>query len=85
MAKQTDNKENSGFGAKFVGFFKRFGLKIAKAFKDMVAELKKVTWPTKQELINYTLVTLAFMAVFAIIIGVQDTIAAWLVKLITRS
>ena len=51
----------------------------------MVSELKKVTWPTKQELINYTLVTLAFMAAFVIIIGVQDSISAVLVKWLTNS
>ena len=51
----------------------------------MVAELKKVTWPTKQELTNYTLVVLAFMAVFVVIIGVQDSISAVLVKWLTNS
>ena len=75
----------AGFFGKVGGFFKNLGLKIARAFKDMVSELKKVTWPTKQELINYTLVTLAFMAAFVIIIGVQDSISAVLVKWLTNS
>ena len=51
----------------------------------MYSELKKVTWPTKQELINYTLVTLAFMAVFVVVIGVQDSISAALVRWLTNS
>lgn len=89
MAKQKQEVNQktgaAGFFAKVGGFFKNTGLKIARAFKDMVAELKKVTWPTKQELINYTLVTLAFMAAFVIIIGVQDSISAVLVKWLTNS
>ncbi len=89
MAKQKQEVNQktgaAGFFAKVAGFFKNLGLKIAPAFKDMVSELKKVTWPTKQELINYTLVTLAFMAAFVIIIGVQDSISAVLVKWLTNS
>ena len=89
MAKQKQEVNQktgaAGFFGKVGGFFKNLGLKIARAFKDMVSELKKVTWPTKQELINFTLVTLAFMAAFVIIIGVQDSISAVLVKWLTNS
>ena len=89
MAKQKQEVNQkpgaAGVVGKVGGFFKNLGLKIARAFKDMVSERKKVTWPTKQELINYTLVTLAFMAAFVIIIGVQDSISAVLVKWLTNS
>ena len=89
MAKQKQEVDEKtgfvGFFSKVGRFFKNLGLKIARAFKDMVAELKKVTWPTKQELTNYTLVVLAFMAVFVVIIGVQDSISAVLVKWLTNS
>ncbi len=90
MAKQKQevNQQKTGFVGFFckIGrFFKNLGLRIGRSFKDMYAELKKVTWPSKQELINYTLVTLAFMAVFVIVIGVQDSISAALVRLITNS
>ena len=36
------------FGHGFVGFFKRIGL----AFKNMWHELRKVTWPTREKLVN---------------------------------
>ena len=89
MAKQKQEVNQktgaTGFFSKVGGFFKNLGLTIARAFKDMVSELKKVTWPTKQELINYTLVTVAFMAAFGIIIGVRDSISAVLVKWLTNS
>lgn len=63
-------------------FFKNLGLRIARSFKDMFAELKKVTWPSRKELINYTLVVLAFMASMAVIIGLIDSGAAALVSFI---
>ena len=89
MAKQKQEVNQKtgfvGFFCKLGRFFKNLGLRIGRAFKDMYSELKKVTWPTKQELINYTLVTLAFMAVFVVVIGVQDSISAALVRWLTNS
>ena len=41
-----------------IGFFKNLGSKIGKAFYNMYHELKRVTWPTKSGLINYSLVVL---------------------------
>ncbi len=41
-------------------------------FKDMVSEVKKVTWPTWPELRSYTATVLGFVLVSAIIIGVMD-------------
>ena len=58
-------KEKLSFPKKFVLFFKNLGLRIGGSFKDMYSELKKVTWPTRKEMINYTLVVLAFMLVMA--------------------
>ena len=71
---KTDNK--------FVGFFKKLGLRIARSFKDMIAEMKKVTWPSKEELINYSLVVLAFMVVMGVVIGLIDGASGWIVSLI---
>ena len=51
-------KEKLSFPKKFVLFFKNLGLRIGGSFKDMYSELKKVTWPTRKEMINYTLVVL---------------------------
>lgn len=50
------------------GFFQR----IFRYFKEVGAELKKVTWPTRQELVKYTGVVLVFIAVFAVVIGAMD-------------
>ena len=46
----------------------------------MVAELKKVAWPSKKDLINYSIVVIAFVVVLAIVVGLLDTGASFLVK-----
>ena len=40
--------------------------------KEMVAEVKRLTWPTKKEVGSYTLVGIVFVVAVAIIIGVLD-------------
>ena len=62
----------------FSGLFKGIG----RFFMNMKHELKKVTWPTKKELINYSLVVFAFMLIMTVIIGVFDFAASALVNLI---
>ena len=46
--------------------------KIAKFFRDVVHELKRVTWPTRKALLTYTLVVIIALIFFAIILGVFD-------------
>ena len=77
MAKDTEvSKEKAGFFKKVGLFFKNFFWKIVNSFRNMASELKKVTWPTRPELINYSLVVLVFMVAMAIIIGIIDFGAA---------
>ncbi len=44
----------------------------ARFFKDILSELKKVTWPTGKELVKYAGAVLAFIIVLAIIVGLMD-------------
>lgn len=46
--------------------------RIGRFFKDVVGELKKLTWPTGKELAKYTATVLAFIVLFAVVIGVLD-------------
>lgn len=79
MAKTTQNTPaKPSFGTRFVNFFKKIGV----SFREMAAELKKVVWPTKKELINYSLVVLAFMVAMGIVIGLIDAGAGALMQLI---
>ena len=78
MANAAENK--SAKPNRFVNFFKGIG----KSFKNMYHELKKVTWPTKKELINYSVVVFVFMVVMGVIIGVIDIGAGALIDLIVK-
>ncbi len=43
-----------------------------KFIREVISELKKVTWPTRKEVIAYTGAVLAFVAIFAVMLGVID-------------
>ena len=64
---------------KFLAFIKALPNKIATPFKNMWHELKKVTWPTKKDLINYTCIVLLFMVFMGVVIGLLDMGASRLV------
>ncbi|MCL1855384.1 MAG: preprotein translocase subunit SecE [Clostridia bacterium] len=66
------------FGRGFIRFFARIG----NAFRNTWRELKKVTWPTRDKLINYSIIVMLFMVFMMIIIGLLDTGATTLVQLI---
>ena len=56
---------------------------VKKYFRGVVSELKKVTWPTRKELANTTMVVLAFILIFSIVVGVIDLGLGKLLELIT--
>jgi|GEM_PF-688232 len=57
----------------------------AKFFKDVVSELKKVTWATPKELIKYSGAVLAFIIVTAIIIGLMDEGLSELFRIVLKT
>lgn len=46
--------------------------RIAKWFRELRSEVKKITWPTFREVVKNTMVTLALVAVLGVIIWVAD-------------
>ncbi len=46
--------------------------RIALFLRQMVAELRKVIWPTRKELITYTWVVLVFVVIMAGLIALFD-------------
>lgn len=62
------------------------GSRITKFFRDTKAELKKVTWPTKEQLIHNTGIVLAFIIIFTIILSLLDfgfqELFAWFTNLL---
>lgn len=56
-------------------FFVRTGRRLAKWFREMKSELKKVVWPDGKQLFNNTLIVLASVLVVGIIVCVFDFLA----------
>lgn len=50
--------------------------KISNYIRESIAELKKVTWPTKKQTVNYTLLIIGISLTVAFFIGVVDYILA---------
>ena len=69
--KRTDKK---------LGFFKR----VAKWFREMKSELKKVIWPTPKTLRNNVFISVGMMLASAIVIGAFDKLATMLVQALLR-
>ena len=80
----SENKEvkkaEQGFFARAKDFCVALPSRISGAFKNMVAELKKVAWPSKKDLVNYSVVVIGFVVALAVIVGLLDTASSFLVK-----
>jgi preprotein translocase subunit SecE len=48
-------------------------------YRQVVAELRKVIWPTRHELITYTTVSLIFVVIVVAIVFGLDNLFSWLV------
>ena len=79
-AKKNDVKKSDKKGKKNI--FVRAGKAISSFFKNIYAELKKVTWPTKKQLLTSTLSVLAVCLVVGVIICATDALLELFVKLI---
>ena len=82
--KKTVAKTEQTKMSKFTAWCKALPARIAKPFKNMVAELKKVSWPSKKKLIYCSVTVLVFMLFMGVVIGLLDTGASALVKLLIR-
>jgi len=61
--------------------FKRFFLRIGNACKNTWHELRKVTWPTKEKLVNFSIIVVLLIIFLMVIIGLLDTGASALIQL----
>ena len=57
---------------------------IIRYFRETIAEVKKVNWPTRKALVNYTLAVLAFITLAAIITGAMDYVLAQGLNLVIK-
>ena len=81
VSDKSDKKENKK-SKKDSG--KKEPNKVAKWFKDLKIEFKKVVWPTKQTVVTNTSVVLAVVAGSAILVGLLDEGFLALMRLIYR-
>ncbi|KKQ33526.1 MAG: Preprotein translocase, SecE subunit [candidate division TM6 bacterium GW2011_GWF2_37_49] len=54
--------------------------KMVTFVSEVKAEIKKITWPTKDELIGTTIIVCIIVLVFALILGFMDAMFSALLK-----
>ena len=47
---------------------------------DIISELRKVTWPTRQETVHLTVVVIVISLLFAAVLGSADVAFSWVVE-----
>ena len=61
-------------------WFKRTWGKVAKYFRELRSELKKVVWPKRKELVRACLVVAACILVIGVFIWIVDGVAAAVIR-----
>ncbi len=84
LPEKKDKDGKKAGGNKFLKAVKAIPKRMLTAIQNTIAELKKVTWPSRKDLINYTVIVLAFMVTMAIVVGLLDLGATELITLIIR-
>lgn len=59
-----------------MNFLQRFGHNIQKFFQETGSELRKVSWPTRQEAIHLTEIVIVVIFIMAAILGGLDWVYA---------
>lgn len=59
-----------------MNIFQRIWLKIQRYFQETVGELRKVSWPTRQEAIRLTEIVIIVIFIMAAILGGLDWVYA---------
>ena len=65
-------------------FLKKLPKNVARFFRNVVHELKRVTWPNRKALLTYTVVVLVTIVIFGVILGLYDFIFLQLVELLVK-
>lgn len=81
LPKEKEKEKKAG-GNKFVRAITALPRRMWNAITNSYAELRKVTWPSRKDLINYTAIVLVFMIIMACVVGVLDLGATELLSLI---
>ena len=79
--KSNAPQKQPNFAQKMGRFFTSLPRRLVLPFRNMWRELKKVTWPSRKDLLNYTLIVLAFMVFMGVVIGLLDLGSGRLISL----
>ncbi|EFI41925.1 MULTISPECIES: preprotein translocase subunit SecE [Peptoniphilus] len=55
---------------------------LSKYFRGVKSEFKKVVWPTKQEVLNYSAIVIVVSILFSLLLALYDKIVLTLFKFI---
>jgi len=58
--------------------------KVKKFFTEVWLELKKVSWPTRKELVDSTIVVIVAIIILGIYIAAVDQISSLVIKIVLR-
>ena len=53
---------------------------VARFFVNVKKEMKKVRWPKKKEMIEFSIATLVVICFFMLFFSLSDGIISWIVK-----
>ena len=79
MAKTAANSPKQGESG-----IKKLPAKIARTFKDMKGEVKKVVWPSKKQVLNNSIIVFIMLIISSIFIGGIDELLVLLLQLIFK-
>lgn len=55
---------------------------VQRFVRETIGELRKVTWPTRKEATNLTIIVLAVIAFMTLLLGFLDVFFGWVLTLI---
>ena len=76
----VEEKKKNKTVEKRPNFFVRAGKKIKKFFKDVVGEMKKVVWTSKEDLKKSTKLVLVTVVAVGLAIAVVDTVCSLIIN-----
>lgn len=63
-----------GLGVVFRAQLQAWMERVGVFFREVKLEMKKVSWPSRQEVIGNTIIVLVTVAVLSVLIGIEDSI-----------
>ncbi len=55
---------------------------LQRFYRETVGELRKVSWPTRREAANLTLIVMVVIAAMVVVLGLFDALFSWLLGLL---